>query len=203
MPGISVDHGRVSPRPRASLPILRIFLLLLGAAVGTDPDSAWASDAPNAEEESAPAGAAGAGSAGGSSGKAGSHASRSESGGRRADIRDWMAAIEAMQSRHGRFHTIIGHSFGSMAARAAVTQGVAAGAVVAIGGMSSARHLVDTFASRVGIGPASADRLADRFARRILPHLDDAWTRFDGVATPLPERMPLLVVPIGSWLAGS
>lgn len=117
-----------------------------------------------------------------------------ESGGRRTDIRDWMAAIEAMQSHHGRFHTVIGHSFGAMAARTAITEGVAAGALVAVGGMADARYLVDTFASRVGIDRPSADALADRFARRILPHLDDPWARFDGVATPLPERMPLLVV---------
>ncbi|MCK8610152.1 alpha/beta hydrolase [Agromyces sp. C10] len=117
-----------------------------------------------------------------------------DSAGRRTDIRDWLAAIEAMQSRHGRFHTIIGHSFGAMAARTAVTEGVAAGAVVAIGGMAAARTLVDTFAGRVGIGPASADALALRFGRRVLPHLADPWPRFDGVAAPLPERMPLLVV---------
>lgn len=117
-----------------------------------------------------------------------------ESGGRRTDIRDWMAAIEAMQSRHGRFHTVIGHSFGAMAARTAITEGVAAGALVAVGGMADARYLVDVFASRVGIDRPSADALADRFARRILPHLADPWARFDGVATPLPERMPLLVV---------
>lgn len=117
-----------------------------------------------------------------------------ESGGRRTDVRDWLAAIEALQSHHGRFHTVIGHSFGSMAARAAISEGVAAGGIVAIGGMATARHLVDTFASRVGIGAESADALAERFARRILPHLTDPWPRFDGVATPLPERMPLLVV---------
>jgi hypothetical protein len=117
-----------------------------------------------------------------------------ESGGRRTDIRDWMAAIEAMQSHHGRFHTVIGHSFGAMAARTAITEGVAAGALVAVGGMADARYLVDTFAGRLGIGPATADALARRFVRRILPHLTDPWPRFDGVATPLPERMPLLVV---------
>ncbi|MEI5583916.1 MULTISPECIES: alpha/beta hydrolase [unclassified Agromyces] len=117
-----------------------------------------------------------------------------DSPGRRTDIRDWLAAIEALQSRHGRFHTVIGHSFGAMAARTAVGEGVAAGALVAIAGMADARYLVDTFAGRVGIGPASADALARRFGRRILPHLADPWPRFDGVSSPLPERMPLLVV---------
>lgn len=117
-----------------------------------------------------------------------------ESRGRRTDVRDWLAAIEALQSREGRFHTIIGHSFGAMASATAIRDGVSAGALVAIAGMADARYLVDSFAARVGAGPATADALAERFARRILPHLDDAWPRFDGVAHPLPERMPLLVV---------
>jgi pimeloyl-ACP methyl ester carboxylesterase len=117
-----------------------------------------------------------------------------ESPGRGADIRDWLAAIEALQSREGRFHTIIGHSFGAMASATAIRDGASAGALVAIAGMADARHLVDSFAARVGMGAAAADALADRFARRILPHLDDPWPRFDGVALPMPEPMPLLVV---------
>lgn len=117
-----------------------------------------------------------------------------ESPGRRTDVRDWLAAIEALQAREGRFHTVIGHSFGAMASATAIRDGVSAGALVAIAGMADARYLVDSFAARVGAGAATADALAARFARRILPHLDDAWPRFDGVAHLLPERMPLLVV---------
>ncbi|GGI46664.1 alpha/beta superfamily hydrolase [Agromyces flavus] len=117
-----------------------------------------------------------------------------ESAGRRTDVRDWLAAIELLQSREGRFHTVIGHSFGAMASAAAIRNGASAGALVAIAGMADARYLVDSFAARLGVGTATADALADRFARRILPHLEDPWPRFDSVAHPLPERMPLLVV---------
>ncbi|GAA1059052.1 alpha/beta fold hydrolase [Agromyces bracchium] len=117
-----------------------------------------------------------------------------ESPGRRTDIRDWLAAIDALQAREGRFHTIIGHSFGAMAARAAIVDGITAGGLVAVAGPSRARFLVDAFAQRVGVGPTTADALAARFARRILPDLTDPWPRFDGAAYPLPERVPLLVV---------
>ncbi|RXZ40657.1 alpha/beta fold hydrolase, partial [Agromyces binzhouensis] len=82
-----------------------------------------------------------------------------ESAGRRTDIRDWLAAIHALQAREGRFHTIIGHSFGAMAARAAVGDGVSTGGVVAIAGPSRARFLVDAFAERIGARPATADAL--------------------------------------------
>ncbi|WP_430647055.1 alpha/beta fold hydrolase [Agromyces sp. GXS1127] len=117
-----------------------------------------------------------------------------ESAGRRTDIRDWLAAIEAMQSREGRFHTIIGHSFGAMAARAAISDGVAAGSLVAIAGPSRARYLVDAFAGRIGLRSGTADVLAARFARGILPDVADPWSRFDGAARPLPGHVPLLVV---------
>ncbi|MGR0318724.1 alpha/beta fold hydrolase [Agromyces sp. ZXT2-3] len=117
-----------------------------------------------------------------------------ESAGRRTDIRDWLAAIHALQAREGRFHTIVGHSFGAMAGHAAIRDGVAAGALVAVAGPSRARFLVDAFSARVGIGRTTADALAARFARRILPDVAEPWSRFDGATSPLPERMPLLVV---------
>ncbi|BDZ54914.1 hypothetical protein GCM10025870_19870 [Agromyces marinus] len=114
--------------------------------------------------------------------------------GRRTDIRDWLGAIAALQAREGRFHMIIGHSFGAMAARAALAEGTSAGGLVAIAGPSRARFLIDAFTRRVGLSPATADALAARFARRILPDVADPWARFDGAANPLPERMPVLVV---------
>ncbi|WP_400997677.1 alpha/beta fold hydrolase [Agromyces sp. GXQ0307] len=114
--------------------------------------------------------------------------------GRRTDIHDWLGAIEALQAREGRFHTIIGHSFGAMAARAALSDGIAAGGLIAIAGPSRARYLIDAFARRVGVHPRTADALAARFARHILPELADPWPRFDGAVNPLPDRMPLLVV---------
>lgn len=117
-----------------------------------------------------------------------------ESGGRRTDVRDYLAAIEALQSHHGRFHTIIGHSFGSLAALTAVREGVAAGGVVAVAGMADSRYLVDSFAARIGIGSAASDALAERFTRRILPDDADPWGRFDRVADPLAPDVPLLVV---------
>ena len=92
-----------------------------------------------------------------------------DSAGRRTDIRDYLAAIEAMQQRHGMFRVVIGHSFGALAALTAVREGTAAGGVVAIAGMADARYLVDSFAARVGVGAATADVLAGEFARRVVP----------------------------------
>ncbi|WP_162256625.1 alpha/beta hydrolase [Agromyces sp. Soil535] len=117
-----------------------------------------------------------------------------DSAGRRTDIRDYLAAIEELQRRHGLFHLIVGHSFGALAALTAVREGTAAGGVVAIAGMADARFLVDSFASRVGVGAATADVLARQFARRVLPDVQEPYARFDAVADPLPAAVPLLVV---------
>jgi pimeloyl-ACP methyl ester carboxylesterase len=117
-----------------------------------------------------------------------------ESAGRRTDIRDYLAAIDELQHRHGMFRTIIGHSFGALAALTAVHEGTATGAVVAIAGMADARFLVDSFAARIGVGTATADELAGRFARRVLPDVADVYARFDAVRHPLPAGVPLLLV---------
>lgn len=117
-----------------------------------------------------------------------------ESAGRHTDIRDYLAAIEGLQARHGRFHLIVGHSFGSLAALTAVREGTAVGGVAAISGMADARYLVDGFAAKVGVSTATADVLARRFARRVMPGVIDPYRRFDAVAAPLPASMPLLVV---------
>ena len=117
-----------------------------------------------------------------------------DSAGRRTDIRDYLAAIEAMQQRHGMFRVVIGHSFGALAALTAVREGTAAGGVVAIAGMADARYLVDSFAARVGVGAATADVLAGEFARRVVPDLPEPYARVDAVARPLPADVPLLVV---------
>jgi len=117
-----------------------------------------------------------------------------DSAGRRTDIRDYLAAIDELQRRHGLFRLVVGHSFGALAALTAVREGTAAGGVVAIAGMADARFLVDSFASRVGVGAATADVLAREFARRVLPDVHEPYARFDAVADPLPAGVPLLVV---------
>lgn len=117
-----------------------------------------------------------------------------DSAGRRTDIRDYLAAIEELQRRHGLFRLIVGHSFGALAALTAVREGTATGGVAAIAGMADARYLVDSFAVRVGLGAASADVLAREFTDRVQPGVARPYERFDAVTTPLPAAVPLLVV---------
>ncbi|WP_022889028.1 alpha/beta fold hydrolase [Agromyces italicus] len=119
-----------------------------------------------------------------------------DSGGRRTDIRDWLAAIEVLQAQHGRFHTIVGHSFGALAALTAVHEGTATGGVIAIAGVSHARYLVDAFTTQLGLSAGANDALGRAFARTLFPaeHEASVWERFDAAAHPLPDGVPLLLV---------
>lgn len=116
-----------------------------------------------------------------------------ESPGRRTDVRDWLAAIEALQAREGHLHGIVGHSFGAMAALAAVREGVRATNVVTIAGVIDARYLVRGFGRRVGLSPAATAALARNFAHAVFD-ADDPWPRFDATSGPLPAGTSLLVV---------
>ena len=117
-----------------------------------------------------------------------------DSAGRHTDIRDYLAAIEELQRRHGLFRVVVGHSFGALAALTAVREGTATGGVVAIAGMADARYLVDSFASRIGLSPATADVLAREFGRRVVPDIERPYEHVDAVGRPLPDGMPLLLV---------
>lgn len=117
-----------------------------------------------------------------------------DSPGRRTDILDYLAVIEQLQQRHGRFHAIVGHSFGALAALTAAREGTATGGVVSIAGMASTRYIVDLFTAQLGLGPMTADALAERAMQSLLPDAAPPWTRFDRVASPLPPETPLLLV---------
>lgn len=119
-----------------------------------------------------------------------------DSPGRRADIRDWIAAIEALQQRHGRFSAIVGHSLGGLAAMTAVAEGTSAGGVVAIASVGDAAVTTNVFAGALRLGDRAAAELATAFIHRVAPGLDpvEVWRRFDRVAHPIPAPVPLLLV---------
>lgn len=119
-----------------------------------------------------------------------------DSAGRRTDIRDWIAAIEELQQRHGRFRSVIGHSLGAAAALTAVHEGTATDGVVAIASVGDAHYTTDAFSAALGLGTGTAAALGTAFARQVMPEVDEAaaWRRFDRVAEPLPAAVPLLLV---------
>lgn len=116
------------------------------------------------------------------------------SGGRRTDIRDWVAVAEALQQEHGRFDALVGHSFGGLAALAAARGTVPVPTVVTIAGAGSPEAFVGEFAREFRLSaPARAE-----MERRFLGHFGlgerDFVARYDAVRHPLPEDTDLLVI---------
>lgn len=110
------------------------------------------------------------------------------------DIRDWIAAIEAMQRKHGRFRAVVGHSFGALAALTAVRSGTAAPRVAAVAGTGTPRVLLDEFTRMLDLTPRSRAAFEQRFRARLGEDEASMIRRFDAVADPLPPGVELLAL---------
>ena len=114
--------------------------------------------------------------------------------GRGTFILDFIAAMLELERRHGPFHAVVGHSFGSLAALVAVAEGLSAGRVATVAGMADADHRRASVAGARGLDAAAAAARRERFARRIVPGQANVYGRFSAVRHPLPASVPLLVV---------
>ncbi|MFF2272514.1 alpha/beta fold hydrolase [Agromyces sp. NPDC058136] len=114
--------------------------------------------------------------------------------GHRTDIRSWVEAINRLHLEFGRFEAIVGHSLGSLAAMAAVRDGVSVRGIVGIAPMASGRYLFDAFADGMGLSAAAAAAQREQYTRRVFPHAVDPWRRFDSIAAPLPRDVGLLLL---------
>lgn len=117
-----------------------------------------------------------------------------DSPGRRTDVRDWVAAIEELQRRHGRFRTVIGHSFGALAALTAVRHGVVTGSVAAVSGAGTPIAFLDEFAQTMRLDAATRRHFERGFLRRIGEDEASLIRRYDALAQPLPAGVRLLAV---------
>ena len=115
-----------------------------------------------------------------------------DSPGRRTDIRDWLAAIAALQAVHGRFRTIVGHSFGALAALTAARDGVTTASVATIAGAGSAAAFLTEFADAIALDDPTRTRFEAAFRRRIGVDEESISGRYDAIAHPLPDGIDLL-----------
>lgn len=114
--------------------------------------------------------------------------------GRHTDIRDWLAAIDGLQRTHGRFHTVVGHSFGALATLTAARSGVDVGSVATLAGAASPMPFLDEFSRGMGLSPATDARFRTAFRRRMGVDEASLIARYDAVADPLPTGIELLAL---------
>ncbi|GAA1958246.1 alpha/beta hydrolase family protein [Agromyces allii] len=117
-----------------------------------------------------------------------------DSDGRGTYLVDHLDILAALQQRYGRFHALIGHSFGGTASLLAPAEGIDTRRVASIAAAGSAHVFVDEFGTLVGLDAPTRDALARGFVRRLFADVENPFEHYSALAHPLPEGMPLLVV---------
>ena len=115
------------------------------------------------------------------------------SGGRRTSIIDYLDAIEQLQRKHGAFHTVVGHSLGTLATLIAIHRGLAVGRLVGIAGVAEADNLYDGFGRALRLRPEISAVLPELLRRRVVRD-DSGVERFSGIRTPLPTGIRMLLI---------
>lgn len=104
--------------------------------------------------------------------------------GRATTIVDWIAAIHAVQARHGALHGIVGHSLGGLAVLVAVAEGVQVRRVVTASAPADAAAVFDVFAEGVGLDTGADAAMRSLFEHRYFAGAD-AIGRLSAVAHPV------------------
>jgi pimeloyl-ACP methyl ester carboxylesterase len=91
-----------------------------------------------------------------------------------SDIIEFAKGLDAVAAEHGPAHAVVGHSMGAMATVLAMRHGwLGAGRLVMIAPMVDVRDAFPVFGARLGLGPRTLRRLADRVERRVAMPLDE------------------------------
>ncbi|UFU08185.1 alpha/beta fold hydrolase [Ruania halotolerans] len=114
--------------------------------------------------------------------------------GGRADIRDWVAAAEALHARYGQFRAIVGHSLGGLAALTVARSIAPTEFVAVVSGVGSPDPFMSAFARDFRLDARTAGRVKARFLARLGEDERSASLRYDAVLHPLPPGTELLVV---------
>jgi pimeloyl-ACP methyl ester carboxylesterase len=117
-----------------------------------------------------------------------------DSPGRFVTILDYVACIEALVQRHGPVDTIIGHSFGVLAAFLAARESVHVNHIVGISGMYSLEQLVTKFSEEAGLTGRAMLGLRRRVERRTFSSVENVWTRFVAETDPTATDLPILLI---------
>lgn len=117
-----------------------------------------------------------------------------DSGGRATTILEYREIIHGLQKRYGDFHSVVAHSFGVTCAFLALREGVRAGRLVAVSGVSSFGFLAEEFARILALTPRLGRDLRTGIEERLFPGVEDLWTRFDATCRPSEVTVPVLIM---------
>lgn len=114
--------------------------------------------------------------------------------GRATYLVDWTDALSALADKHDGLRSVVGHSFGGLAALVAAAQGLQVGRVVTIAAPADADLLLTQFQSMLGYADRTGALLRDRFARRYFPGDADPFSRLSPLRQSMLSTVPLLAI---------
>ncbi|MFD8350392.1 alpha/beta hydrolase [Streptomyces coelicoflavus] len=114
--------------------------------------------------------------------------------GRSATILDYRTVLTTLNERYGAFDGLVAHSLGALAAFFALRHGVKAERIVTISGVCDFDHLVDEFATALGLRPRLKAELHRRIASDLFPGLPADRSPFSAAHTTEEVDAPLLVI---------
>lgn len=117
-----------------------------------------------------------------------------DSGGTTTNVFEEAEVIRQLAERHGRFESIVGHSFGVLATFHAMRLGVTAQRLVSVAGVHSLDHLISTFARTIGLPRRAAARMRNRIERELFTLSPFTWSRVVSSLDDPSTSVPLLVV---------
>ncbi|SFD06304.1 alpha/beta hydrolase [Streptomyces aidingensis] len=120
-----------------------------------------------------------------------------DSGGRGSTILEYRAAVRRLRAAAGRpFEALIGHSFGGLAAFAALRDPDTARRLVTVSGISRFGFLTEGFGAQLGLRPRLETELRRRVERFLARRGEegDVWSRFSASHRPAGITVPIMVI---------
>ncbi|UED88121.1 alpha/beta hydrolase [Streptomyces profundus] len=116
------------------------------------------------------------------------------SGGTGSDLPEVRRIIGELERHHGPFSTVLGHSFGGLAAWYTLAEGMAADRLVMVGAPGDFGEVLDGFCAHLGLRPRVNLALRQLIERRYFPGTVDALSTLSVHHRPERLAVPLMVV---------
>ncbi|MFJ9693710.1 alpha/beta hydrolase [Kitasatospora sp. NPDC101183] len=117
-----------------------------------------------------------------------------DSGGRHTSVLEYRRLALQLQGRYGPFEAVVAHSLGVCAAFGALADGLRAGRLAAVSGVSSVGFFPAAFCAGLGLNAVVERELRRRIEELLLKGDAGAWERFDAARQAEAIGLPVLVV---------
>ena len=115
-------------------------------------------------------------------------------GGRAGTILDALEIIGLLQSRHGRFSAVVGHSLGALFSVHSLRQGIEADRLVLVSGVADFEVVIAGFAAELRLRPRTVAALRTAIERYHFGGDTSVWTRFGATHDAHTLTQPVLLL---------